>query len=140
VTRPRWTILVVFAAWTLLVWATRIDNIWADDTLSDGGKVTRSLLALSFVAAGVAVGVVAARTFRRPPAPIDRGLVAVAAAWTVGVWVVRSAGIAFADHDGAFIAVHLLLGVISSGLALGSVWAVRSGTSPADREVGVATG
>jgi hypothetical protein len=53
------------------------------------------------------------------------------AAWTTGVWVVRSIGIATADHDGAFIAVHLVLAVISIGLA---VLAVREvSTVPVSR-------
>jgi hypothetical protein len=39
------------------------------------------------------------------------------AAWTVAVWVVRSVGIATADHDASFIAVHLVLAAISISLS-----------------------
>lgn len=138
--RSRWSILVAFAAWTLLVWATRIDNIWADAALSNGDKVGRTLLALSFVAVAGVLVVVAVRTFRQPPRPADLRMVTAAAAWTVGVWVVRSAGIALADHGVAFIAVHLVLGLLSSALALASVWALRSSASSADRPARVVSG
>jgi hypothetical protein len=39
------------------------------------------------------------------------------AGWTIGVWVVRSVGIATGDHSAAFTAVHLLLATISIALA-----------------------
>jgi hypothetical protein len=43
------------------------------------------------------------------------------AGWTIVVWVVRSVGIANADHDGAFIAVHLVLAAISIALAVAAL-------------------
>lgn len=124
VPRSRWSILVVFALWTLFVWGTRIDNIWSDEALDTGAKVLRTLLALSFVAVALAVGAVAARTFRRPPTPAARRVVQVAALWTVGVWFVRTAGIVRADHELPFVVVHVVLALLSGGLAAASVWAV----------------
>lgn len=115
--------LPVFAAWTLLVWATRIDNIWSDAALATGGKVGRTALAGSFVLAAVAVGAVALRIRRHRVRPADRLLVGGALGWTVGVWAVRSAGIVAGDHDTAFVVVHLALAVIS--VALGW-WAWRA--------------
>ena len=45
------------------------------------------------------------------------------AAWTIGVWAIRAVQIASAGHDAAFVAVHTLLAVASTVLA---VWAARS--------------
>ena len=48
------------------------------------------------------------------------------AVWTVGVWVVRIADIAFAgDHAIGFVAVHGVLAVVSSGCAIWAVTAQR---------------
>jgi hypothetical protein len=100
------------SAWSLLVWTTRIRNIWTDDELSTGEQWGRTALALSFTLLAVAVlyAVVKGATWQRL-------IVLVLAGWTIGVWVARSIGIATADHDGAFIAVHLVLAVISACLA-----------------------
>ncbi len=108
---------IALCVWTLLVWTTRIGNIWGDDALTSGEKWGRTGLALSFTALALAVGYA---VYRRAP---WRGLaVKVLAGWTVGVWVTRSFGIATGDHDAAFIAVHLVLAVVSIAL---SVLAVR---------------
>jgi hypothetical protein len=140
VPRSRWSIVVVFAAWTLLVWATRLDNIWSDDTLTTSGKVGRTLLAVSFVAlAGALVGV-AVRTFRRAATLADRRVVQVAAAWTIGVWVVRAAGIVASDHELAFVMVHVVLGLVSAAVAIGAVWALGPARSTADPPIGVPAG
>ena len=107
-------------AWSLLIWTTRIRNIWADDELGAGEQWGRTLLALSFTVLAVAVGwaVVRGTAWRR------HAVVALAG-WTIAVWVVRSIGIATADHDGAFIAVHLVLAVVSAGLAVLAVREAR---------------
>ena len=44
-------------------------------------------------------------------------VVRMLAGWTIAVWLVRSIGIATADHDAAFIVVHLVLAAISVTLA-----------------------
>jgi hypothetical protein len=108
--RPPATLALV--AWTVLVWTTRINNILTDDALGGGDKALRVALALSFTA--LAALVVWAWTKR---ATWLRQAVLALAVWTVGVWVVRAVGIAFADHDAAFIAVHLVLAVVSTVLA-----------------------
>jgi hypothetical protein len=106
----RWTIAL--CAFTLLVWTTRIGNIWGDEELSDGEKWGRTGLALSFT---VLVLAVAYAVVRRTP---WQGLaVKVLAGWTVGVWVTRSFGIATGDHDAGFIVVHLVLAAGSIALA-----------------------
>lgn len=99
---------VTLVVWTLLVWTTRIRNIWGDQRLTDGEKWGRTGLALSFT---VLAGLVVVALWRR-----QRWLwltVLALAGWTVGVWVVRSVGIATGDHSAGFIVVHLILAVVS---------------------------
>jgi hypothetical protein len=115
----RLPVTIALCAWTLLVWTTRIGNIWGDADLTTGEKWGRTGLALSFTVLALAVVVLVAVHQRRP----WRGLaVKILAGWTIGVWVTRSYGIATGDHDAAFIAVHLVLAVVSIVL---SVLAVR---------------
>ena len=104
--------VIALAVWSLLVWTTRIRNIWTDDALSTGEQWGRTALALSFTGLALAVGhaVYHRSSWLRPA-------VRALAGWTTAVWVVRSIGIATADHEGAFIAVHLVLAVISIALA-----------------------
>jgi hypothetical protein len=98
--------------WTLLVWTTRINNIWADDTLDTTGKAGRTALALSFTVLALAVGWALVRRADRV-----RPVVVVLAVWTTAVWIVRAVGIAAGDHSAAFVAVHVVLAVVSIGLA-----------------------
>jgi cobalamin synthase len=114
---PRRRATVALVAWTLLVWTTRIGNIWRDHALTHAEKWGRTGLALSFTALAALVAV---SLWKR----LDWQSIAVKglAGWTIGVWITRSVGIATGDHPGAFIAVHLVLAVISIAL---SVLAVR---------------
>jgi len=104
---------VALVLWSLFVWATRIRNIWTDDQLSAGEQWGRTALALSFTVLALTVGWAVVRS-----APWRGPVVLVLAAWTIAVWIVRSIGISTTDHDGAFIAVHLALALISIGLAV----------------------
>ncbi len=107
-----WWATIALAVWSLLVWTTRIRNIWTDDALTSGEQWGRSALATSFTVLALAVGhALHHRTSWRRPA------VLALATWTILVWAIRSVGIATADHDGAFIAVHLGLAAVSSVLA-----------------------
>jgi hypothetical protein len=106
----RWTI--VLCAWTVLVWTTRINNIWGDDALTDGEKWGRTGLALSFT-----LLVVATVLALRSGGPWRGVVVKAFAGWTIGVWVVRAFGIAMGDHEATFIAVHLVLAAISIALS-----------------------
>jgi hypothetical protein len=111
--------VVALVVWTLLVWTTRIRNIWGDDALDTAGKVGRTALALSFTMLAVAVAVAA---LKRAPGAL-RATVAALAAWTTGVWLVRSVAIVAGDHDLGFTVVHLVLAAVSVALA---AWAVSS--------------
>lgn len=115
---------VVLAAFTLLVWTTRIRNVWTDDSLSTGGQVVRTALSLTFTAFAAAVLWLWWQGRRHGRSPASASLVVRSfAAWTIGVWAVRVVQIASAGHGAAFVAVHTALALVSTGLA---VWAARS--------------
>ena len=110
--------VAALVAWTLVVWATRITNVWGDADLDTGQKWVRTLLALSFTVLALAAGaaVVAWHRHRQGATALRVGVGALAA-WTVAVWVVRAVGILAADHGVGFKAVHTLLAVASILLA-----------------------
>lgn len=116
---------LVLAAWTFLVWTTRIRNIWTDDSLTTGGQVWRTALAGMFTV--FAVGVIVLWRRRSDAANWVRAF----SIWTVAVWVIRAVQIGLADHGVAFKIVHSVLAIVSVGLAL---WADRSvHAAPTDR-------
>jgi hypothetical protein len=118
---PGRRLLVAFGLWTLFVWATRIG------TALDEGATGRVVLAVAFTLLGVGLLAVAWRARGRA---LDAGEVLgvrLAAAFTVGVWLVRGVQIALADHEAAFIVVHVVLGVISIALAVAAVRATTLG-------------
>ncbi|HEX6238536.1 MAG TPA: hypothetical protein VFZ68_15150 [Acidimicrobiales bacterium] len=104
---------LALAIWTLLVWATRIANIWDDAALDTGEKLGRTGLAASFTVLAAAVLVALWRRTDRWARPA----VGTLAAWTTVVWVVRDVRIVAADHDLGFTLVHVVLGVASVALA-----------------------
>lgn len=113
----RYPFATALVAWSLLVWTTRIGNIWNDSELTTGEQWGRTALALSFTVLALTVGVEVLRQAAWQPLAV-RAL----AGWTVAVWVVRSFGITTANHDVAFVVVHLVLAAVSIVL---SVLAVR---------------
>lgn len=115
---------VALSVFTLLVWTTRIRNIWTDDSLSTSDQVVRSALSLTFTAFAVAVLWLWWQSRSSGQVPEGASLVVrLFAAWTIGVWAVRVIQIASAGHEAAFVAVHTLLAVGSTVLA---VWAARA--------------
>lgn len=119
---------LILAAFTLLVWTTRIRNIWTDESLSTSGQIGRTTLSLSFtVFAGAVLWLWWQGRRRDHVDPIASPVVRLFAAWTIGVWAVRAVQIAAADHDAAFVAVHTVLAVVSTALAVWAVQAIRSG-------------
>jgi hypothetical protein len=114
--RPRLPVTAALVVWTVLVWTTRINNIWTDDALDTGARLGRTALALSFTGFALATGV-ALWSSRRATVGWLAPLVAAFALWTIGVWSVRSAGIVLGDHSAGFIVVHLVLAVVSVALA-----------------------
>lgn len=110
--RPGTAIPVTLVSWTLLVWSTRIGNIWNDAALTDGEKWGRTGLAVSFTV--LALGAALALWRRHRSAHVA---LAALAAWTVAVWVPRAVGIIAGDHDAGFVAVHVVLAAVSCTLA-----------------------
>jgi len=121
----RW--LVALGVWTLLVWATRINNVLFQDDLTAAGRATRLALALSFTVGGFAVLAVAWRARERALGPAEALVVGAVCWWTIAVWVVRGVQIAFSDEEAAFIVVHVVLGIVSIALAAVTL---RSTTMP----------
>jgi hypothetical protein len=118
---PGRRLLVAFGAWTLFVWATRVGTAFEQDDLSDAARAGRVGLAISFTVLGVALLGLAWRARGRELRLGEALAIRVTAGWTVGVWAVRGVQIALADHEAAFIVVHLVLGLISSALAVATV-------------------
>jgi hypothetical protein len=103
---------IVLAGWTVFVWTTRIRNIVTDDSLTGSDRAGRLVLAGSFT---VLAAVVIWAWVQRSAAL--RVSVLLLSGWTVGVWVARTIGIAGGDHSAGFVAVHVVLAVVSVALA-----------------------
>jgi hypothetical protein len=125
-TRRTWWTVVAFAAWTLFVWVGRIRNVWADATLDTAGKVGSSALAASFVVFAALTLVWAVKQRRSGLPACTLYLVGPFAAWTAGVWVVRSAAIWVHDHPVGFKLLHTVLAAASIALAALAVKRLRS--------------
>jgi hypothetical protein len=115
-------VVYTFAAWTVVVWATRIRNILGDDAMERPEKVGRVGLSLTFATLGIAV----AASLWRQVHPAVYALVVGLAGWTTGVWALMSGSI-FVDptHSGAFKAIHFGLAAFSVLLGAAAVWAVQ---------------
>jgi hypothetical protein len=105
--------LVAFVAWTLVIWTSRLNNIWRDEDLDTAGQLGRSALAASFVAGAV---VVALAAWRAAPEMVVK-VVGIAGAATAGVWLARSVAILVGDWSLGFKVVHTVLAVVSVALA-----------------------
>ncbi len=114
----------LFAGWTLFVWGGRLRNLWQEPgPLADvsrwslAGSIIFSVLGLVVLGLWLAGG--------RGPL---RAVVAVLAAFTTVIWLIRAVDIAIGDHSVPFIVVHVVLAVVSIALA---VLAMRSVSSAA---------
>ena len=110
----RRTAVVASALWTLFVWATRVRNIGKDHTLGGGQKTFAFSVSVVFIAAALLLLLLALR--RRSDEL--RAVLPVFAIATVGWWTVRSVFILVHHHSWAFRVVHIVLGIISSVLAV----------------------
>jgi hypothetical protein len=112
----RWS-LGALTAWTAFVWTTRISNA-LNGTESTADKALSIVFAVIFL--GFAIGSVVLLVRLWKGAIFDRtwaGFVALFAAWTTTVWCVRFVTIGLSDNTMAFKLVHIVLGLISIGLA-----------------------
>ncbi len=112
---------LTLVAWTLFVWATRVNNIIGDDELVGSERAWRLGVAVLFVV--FALVLLGARRF----AP-DRVTMVLApfVVFSVGYWLVRGTGIILDDHELGFTIVHTILMAVSIGLAMWA-WTRRAG-------------
>ena len=115
--------------WTSYVWTTRILNAWTGDE-STSRAVTATLLSASFLVLAAATALVLVRARRRRLATAERRVLQVLAAWSAVVWLVRGVAIALADHDLGFVVVHLVLALVSIGLAVQTWRVARTDAAP----------
>lgn len=119
--------IVLFALWTLGVWANRIVNI----VTRNGGDGVDLARAIGFVAVGLAV---AAILVVPTSGSTGRRVVAVAAWASIVLWATRIVTIPLGDYSVGFVVVHLVLAVISIALARWAMVASRTAAEPvADR-------
>jgi hypothetical protein len=109
---------LVLAVWTFATWGTRVRNIAGDDDLGAGARAVALLVALAFVLGATAVIVALVRRSERFVL-----LASLLAAGTLVYWPVRLVQIATRDHSAAFVAVHVVLGVLGMLLA---GWTLRA--------------
>lgn len=118
---PRLRPSLILSVFTLLVWTTRIRNIWTDDSSPTSDQIGRTALSLSFTVFAL-VTIVAVVRARKDEWAGLRWWIRLFALWTTLVWVWRAIAIATADHEIGFVVVHTVLAVVSIVLAL---WADR---------------
>lgn len=129
--RIRWSVIVGFGVWSMVVWALRTVSLWRDLLLSTDEKVVMTVMAAVFVVLGLAVALIGLGLRKWPPTRVDVVTVGVLGGWTCGVWFLRMLEmVASGDHSAPFIIVHLVLAVISCGLAAWS-WQELASARPA---------
>lgn len=122
--------LLALGAWTVFVWFQRIGNVIGDDERSGFAQAWRLVVAVGFVAAGLAlVGFVIAgqrgSEIGRLASPLGLGLAAVGSAW----WILRGGQILIGDWDLSFKMVHTVLAVVVVALSV-MVWRSRGYARP----------
>lgn len=113
--RTRWY-AVGLVAWTGFVWANRVANAVTGDEATAARVVSIVTAALFLVLAAAAAVVLVTRRHRA----LDRagaGVLLALAVLSIVYWPVRMAQIAFGGHSVGFVAVHLVLGVVTVALA-----------------------
>jgi hypothetical protein len=108
----------LFVLWTLFVWGGRLRNLWLDDGgLAQAGRWSLAG-AVVFTGFGLVIGALwlTERAGRGAGSILRRTVLALAGLTSV-VWLVRGADIAIGDHSIGFIAVHLVLAIVSIALA-----------------------
>jgi len=123
---------LVFGGWTLFVWVGRLRNLAAEPGSVLDASRWSFIGSLAFTVLGVAV-VGAAILALAGISRLALGPVVLAlAVLTIGVWALRAVDIAIGDHSIGFIAVHLVLAVLSIGLAVAALVGVRRAGASAE--------
>ncbi len=119
----RHLVVAGFSLWTLFVWGGRLRNLWLEP--GGFGSAGRWSLygALAFTTLGLAVlavwstGRFGPGSSRFGSTSAQRLAVLALAALTAVVWLIRGVDIALGDHEAAFIAVHVVLALVSVSFA-----------------------
>jgi len=104
--------LVLFGVWNVAMWSARVRNIVGDPDLDTTGRLWWSLPAVLFAAGGAV-----ALLRRWLPGTAAGWVVRAAASCTVVYWPVRTVLLVGNGHAAGFVAVHVVLAVVSVGLA-----------------------
>lgn len=102
----------------IFVWITRIKNAAGDGAMSSTGKAIAITTSLLFAAAASVLVVAHLRRL-----PWARSGAIVFGVVSGVYWIVRAITIAARDHSAGFKAVHIVLALISVGLA---AWTLRA--------------
>lgn len=122
--RSRPVAFACFAGVTLLIWTTRIRNLYGpDNDVVGAAKAATLAMSIVMLALGVAVAMLAVRPTSNA---VQQRVVGAAAGVTTVVWVVRGTSIALGDRSAAFIVVHLVLALGSIAVAAWAWRAVRA--------------
>ncbi len=104
-----------------MLWSVRIESALTNADLRGFEQALRLGTTGFFLALAVALGVVHWNS-RFYPAGIARaGLIRVLAIWTMGYWSFRSLGFFYRDFNFTFTGAHLVMALVSAGLALTAV-------------------
>ncbi|MEM8922344.1 MAG: hypothetical protein AAGD35_02505 [Actinomycetota bacterium] len=117
--------VIALAVWTLLVWANRIRNIVANDSLSGSTLFWRLTTAVLFVGAGLLLTVALiwyVRTRHPFALPVITWIGVSLAVIGTMFWVIRGTLIAFGEYDMGFKVIHSVLAVVSVVLGGIVVW------------------
>ncbi len=128
--RAGWPLLV-FGAYSVLVWISRARNIAEDASLSGGERV----LWLVPVAIFVVGGAVTLAAWWRGGLEV---VVAAFALWTMAYWAVRTVLMAGNGHEAAFVVVHVVLALVATALSLWTLAHLRRQARAGHRMAGAA--
>jgi hypothetical protein len=118
---------LLLALWTLFVWVGRIRNLAQEPgPILEASRWSLVGSVLFTVLGAALLGAVVVDRVRATGAPV-RLLVLPLAGLTTVVWVARGIDIAIGDHSASFIAVHLVLAVVSIGLAAAALQGAPAG-------------
>ncbi len=114
---------LVLAAWTVLLWSTRVRNALDDATLVGWSRTWQVGVSVLFLAVAV---LLAGLSLVRPTRAAGVG-VALAIAGSIW-WTIRGIGIVIKDYEPAFTIVHVILAIgtiVISGWLLRGEWRQR---------------
>lgn len=118
----------VNAGWMAFVWSTRIKNAVGDATLSRRGQVIAYGLSAVCLVGAALLAVAAWRLAARKL--VARRLIVSVGVIHAAIWVVRGVAIAAGSRAVGFKVVHVVLALISIGLAGWMISSVRRVTAP----------